>query len=266
MHISMSAMMIRPLLLPALFAITLSTHGMAQGADVPAKELAASMMPKPSTGFFMKMKMDLAGEGKAKTTLQIQVKGRRIDQTTDLLYQIQFPKDRQGEGLLIRWKGGKFVHGHTFKPGGAPEPLSAKDLFQPLFGSALTYHDTDFGFWGWGKHADKGSANVMDADCRVIDSEPLEKNPSGYHRIRSYIDKEKLAPLVIEKFTDKGLAVTIRTDDLAKSDDGRFIARQYSATRASDGTTTTVTGTKLEAKEYPDSQFTREAMMEVKPK
>ena len=247
-------------LLAASFPLVGSTQSTIDGATAPAEDLAAAMRPKPSTGFFLKMSMEVAAAGQAKSSLNVQVKGRRLGTTTDLLYQIQWPKDRKGEGVLIHWKDGKFDSGYTYKPGGDVVPLTRKDLLNPMFGSELTLLDTDMGFWDWEKQSDKGTGKVGKADCRIIDLEPANSRPDGYRRVRAWIDPAKLVPMKIEKFTDEGLARVIVTTDIAKTDDGRFIPKEYTVGRSEAGPATKISGTKQELVEFEDAQFTPEAM------
>lgn len=257
----------RIFLMPLIFAMPaqLSAQAVVDGASAPAKDIAAALMPQSVDGFYIRMRMETSGGGQPNSVLQVQVKGRRIDGAVDLLYQIQYPRNRQGEGVLIRWKNGRFAGGHTCRPGGVPERLDVKDLFQPVFGTALNYHDTNLGFWGWGKTSDKGSEEMMGVDCRVIDLEPAGR-PPGYRRVRCWIDKARLVPMQIQKYTANGLSLVIRTDDIARADDGRFVAREYTLIRPGGAPTTKITGTRYELQEYPASQFTPEAMREIMPK
>ena len=258
------------LIIIVLLVVILQIEGFSQriieGKSASPKELAAAMRPRPSSGFFLRMKIDSSGGGQARSNLQVQVKGRRIGEVTDLLYQIQFPKKRQGEGVLIRWKNGSFVTGYNYIPGAAPKPLTIKNLFEPIFGSALSYHDTSLAFWEWSTQSDIGREIIMGADCQVIDSEPIQKRTAGYERIRSWIDIEKKVPMRIEKFAAKRLSLVIETKEVAKADEGRFFARRYSLVRPGVNSGTTITVTNLESKEYLDNQFTPDKMREITPK
>ncbi|HEX7261788.1 MAG TPA: hypothetical protein VF258_08235, partial [Luteolibacter sp.] len=91
--------------------------GGAEPAAVSAKDLAAKLSDLQQDGSsFVRLKLDIKpGGGGQKIGLQVQVKQRRSANSTELVYQILWPKERAGEAVLLKLNGGQFS-GSVFTP------------------------------------------------------------------------------------------------------------------------------------------------------
>src|SRR4051795_1329222 len=107
------------------------------GADSAASELAAKVRAKENGTAFIRVRMQT---GSAQEVLQLQIKSRVSGATSDIVYQILFPKERKGESVLLHRSGQKFT-GTLFTPPNSFTSIASAQMNQALFGSDLAYED-----------------------------------------------------------------------------------------------------------------------------
>ena len=117
--------------------------GKAQEAPPTAGELAKQLstaLQDGSSGVRLKLEMK-AAPGAPKSVLQLQIKSRRTPASTEVLYQVLWPKERKGESFLLRKSGNQAASGTVFVPPATMQSLSAAQMQQGIFGSDLAYED-----------------------------------------------------------------------------------------------------------------------------
>src|SRR4051794_40690783 len=115
-----------------LIAFCLAVPFPAFAADPAASGLAGKVRAKENGSNFIRIRM-----GSGNEALQLQIKSRVSAATSDIVYQILFPKERKGESVLLHRSGGKFS-GTLFAP---PDSFKSIEMNQALFGSDLSYED-----------------------------------------------------------------------------------------------------------------------------
>src|SRR5688572_9119040 len=81
-------------------ALTATVHAADPATGISARELAAKLSSIRQDGSsYVRLRMEIQG-GKQET-LQIQIKQRRGKDSSQVLYQVLFPKERKGESVLL---------------------------------------------------------------------------------------------------------------------------------------------------------------------
>src|SRR5437588_12950613 len=78
--------------------------------------------------------------GSGNQTLQVQIKSPVSDATSDIVYQILFPKERKGESVLLHRSGNKFTE-TLFTLPDTLKQIGAAQMTQSIFGTDLSYDD-----------------------------------------------------------------------------------------------------------------------------
>src|SRR5262245_34857457 len=82
---------------------------------ISARELAAKLSAVRQDGSsYDRLRMEI--NGATKETLQLQIKQRRSKESSDVVYQVLFPKERKGESVLLRKSGNRAATGSHFLP------------------------------------------------------------------------------------------------------------------------------------------------------
>jgi outer membrane lipoprotein-sorting protein len=193
----------------------------------------------------LRMKIEPVNGGDDQVT-QLQVKARRSKGKADVVYQMFWPKDRQGESFLILKEGGKDHQGYTFDQTNQLVTLSQSQIKDAAFGSDLSYGDVVENFFRWKTQVLAGQETVDRVDCVMLDSKPGSGDSTFYGRVRSWIDTRKMVPLRIEKYDTSGnLVRKITTTRVAKDDDGRYIPATLMVERTGSSTRTEFEGSKI---------------------
>ncbi len=232
-----------------------------------AKDLAASLSALQQDGSaFVRLKMAVkpAGGG-PKTAFQLQIKQRRTKSSTEVVYQVIWPKDRAGEAVLLRQSGNDGGSGSQFLPPNTLRPLG--QMKDSLFGSDLSYADVLENFFAWENQTIVGTEVVDRVNCQILESKPGKDQHSGYSGVRSWIDLRRLVPLRIEKYSaTSALVRRIDTTDVAKDDMGRSIPANLTIQSPQKGSATSLEGSKIKhGVTYKDSEFTPEGIKEITP-
>lgn len=184
-----------PLLL--VLAGAASVHAAEINAASLTRQMAAQQN-QPST--VIRMRLESPGSG----TLQLQARERRSGGETTVLYRVLWPKEREGEALLLTARNGRFVGGARRAASGESTKLTAADLRDGLFGSDLALADLVENFYGWKDQTITGEETINGVKCVVIESRPGGGDASIYGAVRSWVDPNRRVPLVVEKLGDSG--------------------------------------------------------------
>ncbi len=230
-------------------------------ADLSANELAGRLSAarsEPAT--YVRLRMEIR-QGGARDVLQVQIKERNGKNSTDLAYQVLFPKERKGETVLLK-KSGNSVSGSVIEANGQVHPL--EQLKQPLLGSDLSCEDVIDDFFAWDRQAIVGTDTINRTPCQILESKPGKGERSSYASVKTWVDSARLVPLRIEKYGSSGQLVRrITTTDVVK-DAGRHIPAKLIVDAARKDSLTDLDGSKIKHDvNYTDQDFTPEGLKDV---
>lgn len=228
------------LILTLFMSLLSADEGRAQEAAPSAKELAARLSAGIRDGSsLVRMKLE-SGSG---TVLQLQAKSRRDAGGTHVLYQILWPRERKGEGFVLRQNGNRAPEGNTFVLPGTLHAVTADGMDQAVFGTDLCYADLVENFFAWSQQSVTGQETVDRVACTLLESKPGGGDRSIYGMVRSWIDPKRMVPLRVEKFNKSGQLVRrITTTKVAKDDTRNHVAASFTVQRAGQTTLTNLEG------------------------
>lgn len=250
--------------LAAVLALALFTP-LAHTADAPAalsaKDLAARLSAIMEDGnSFIRMRLE---KGAPKETLQLQIKQRRTKNSTEVVYQVLWPKERKGESVLLRKSGTRPASGALFTPPNTTRTLDAGDMKEPLFGSDLTYEDVVDNFFAWEQQTLVGTEEVDGVPCQILESKPGKGGRSSYGSVRSWVDTRRLVPLRVEKYSNGGQALRRIDTTRVVSVDGRQIPANLSVRRPGQNSVTALDGSKIKhGVVFTDREFSADGIKE----
>lgn len=245
-------------------AVTLPALSVTAQETLSAKELASKLNANVTDGAsFVRLKLEVRGGG-AKTVLQLQIKSRRTGGSSDILYQVLFPKERKGESVLLQ-KSGKGASGKLFVPGKAPQSLSSGQLKEGIFGSDLAYEDIIDNFFAWDQQAIVGTEEIGRVTCQILESK--SGGSSSYSKVRSWIDTKRLVPLRVEKYSSSGQLVRrIETTRVAEDDKDRPVPASLTVQRPGSDSVSEFDGSSSKhGVTYTDADFTAEGAQVLTP-
>ena len=240
---------------------------LAHTADAPAAlsatDLAARLSATLEDGNSL-VRVRLEVKGAADTTLQLQIKQRRTKNSTEVVYQVLWPKERKGEAVLLQRSGNRPTTGTVFVPPNTIRTLDAGDMKDALFGSDLAYADVVDNFFAWDQQALVGTEPVDGVPCQILESKPGKGGRSIYGSVRSWIDTRRLVPLRVEKYSNSGQ--TLRRIDTTRvvGVDGRQIPANLSVRRPGQNSATALDGSKIKrGMTYTDREFTPDGLKQL---
>ena len=245
--------------------LALPAHA-AEAPAIAAKDLAAQLSALQQDGSsFVRLKLSSKPAGAAKFSLQLQIKQRRTQGSTEVVYQVLWPKERLGEAVLVKQSGNGAASASLFTPPNTVRTLSAAQMKEALFGSDLSYADVVENFFAWENQAIVGTEMVDKVNCQILESKPGKGQRSTYSGVRTWVDARRLVPLRIEKYLPSGaLARRIDTRDVATDDRGRSVPANLTVTSPQQGSTTDLEGSKLKhGVALTDRDFTPEGIKEI---
>jgi outer membrane lipoprotein-sorting protein len=251
--------MLMKLFYPLLTAVLFSAAHSAEVDAISARDLAAKLSGLQQDGSsYVRLKLDVSPSGGVpKFGLQLQIKQRRVGNSTELVYQVLWPKERVGEAVLLKWCGGQ-ASGAVFTPPNTVKTLSASEMKNSLFGSSLSYSDVLENFFNWEDQKIVGSEMVGKVSCRVLES----RAGKGGSTVRSWIDTRRSVPMKVEKVASSGVVThRIETIHVVSDDLNRSLPANLMIHDLKNGTTTELDGSKLKhGVKYADSEFTAEGL------
>lgn len=246
--------------LKALSFVFLTSLAAAQD-DGPAlaAKLHSAVQDNAST---VRLKLEFPSNSGEKVVLQLQAKARRTAVGTDILYQVLWPKERKGEGFVLRKTPGQAATGSVFIPPDTLRPLSSAQMQDGIFGSALAYEDLVDGFYGWASQNIVGSENLGRVACQILESKPGKSDRTGYSSVRSWIDVKRLVPIRVEKFGAGGqLLRRITTTRVAKDDINRQVPATFTVQRSGQTAETILEGSNSKHDvTFTDADFAPESL------
>ncbi len=246
--------------------LALPAHA-AEAPAISAKDLAAQLSALQQDGSsFVRLKLSAKpAAGAAKFSLQLQIKQRRTQGSTEVVYQVLWPKERLGEAVLVKQSGNGAASGALFTPPNTVRTLNAAQMKEALFGSDLSYADVVENFFAWDNQTLVGTEVVDRVNCQILESKPGKGQRSTYSGVRTWVDARRLVPLRIEKYLPSGaLARRLDTRDVATDDRGRSVPANLTVTSPQQGSTTDLEGSKLKhGVALTDRDFTPEGIKEI---
>ena len=222
-----------------------------------ASRLSASRQKGAS---YVRLRMEI--KGATNETLQLQIKERRTKSSTEVVYQVLFPKERKGESVLLRKAGNGPATGSVFVPPNTVRPI--EDLKGSLLGSDLSYEDVIDNFFAWKQQALVGTGEVDGVKCQILESKPGQDERSIYGSVRSWIDVRRLVPLRVEKFASSGqLLRRIDTREVTGNVDQKIPAK-LAVSGAREDSSTLLDGSRIRYDvTFSDRDFTIEGLKEI---
>ncbi len=246
-----------------LIAATVITSSVSAQDNVSsAKDLAKSLAAGIQDGSSL---LRLKLETPSKTVLQLQVKSRRTNAGTELVYQVLWPSERKGEGFLLTKSGNGATSGTQMILPNSLKKLSAADLKAGIFGSDLSYEDLAENFYAWGDQSIIGTEEVNGVSCQILQSKP-GGSPSPYSKVQSWIDLKRMVPLRVDKYFSSGkLGRRIMTTRVTRDDTGRQIPASLSIQGPGLGAPTLIEGSSSKHDvSFTDADFAPEAIGKLK--
>ena len=247
----------------AVIGLTLAFSSRAAESPSPmtANDLASRLSALRQDGAsYVRLQMEV--KGATKETLQLQIKERRTKDSSEVVYQVLYPKERKGESVLLRKIENRPAIGSVFVPPNTLLPID--DLKEPLLGSDLSYEDVVGNFFAWDQQAIVGTGKVAGVNCPILESKPGKDEPSIYGSVRSWIDVRRLVPLRVEKYASSGQLLR-RIDALdVVADAGHQIAATLAVSGARPDSSTLLKGSRISHNvTYTDRDFTVEGLKEI---
>lgn len=247
----------RFLLASALFA--LSPNLVAQDAATLAAEMAKGMEDGSS---LTRLRMVIRSGG-SKSTLNLQIKARRSEGNSEVLYQVIFPASLKGQSVLLTQAGTSTPAGYAFTPpANAATPLTKANLTGELFGSDLAYQDIVENFFRWSSQGLLGRETVDKTECLVLESKPGSGDSTPYGSVKTWIEPQKMVAQRVEKYDREGnLVRSIETLQSARIGTGRVIPTKLLVRRPGSGSETELDGSNIRHDvSYSDEDFTAARM------
>jgi hypothetical protein len=242
-------------------ALAFSSRAAETPSPMTADDLAFRLSVLRQNGVsYVRLRMEI--RGKTTETLQLQIKERRTKSSSEVVYQVLYPKERKGESVLLRKIGNGPASGSVFVPPNTVRPID--DLKKPLLGSDLSYEDVVDNFFAWPQQALAGTGEVDGVKCSILESKPGKDEPSIYGRVRSWIDVRRLVPLRVEKYDSSGqLLRRIDTIDVVADGDHQIPATLV-VSGARQDSSTRLAGSRIRHDvTYADRDFTIEGLKEI---
>jgi len=221
-------------------------------------DLAAKLRAKESGSSVVRIRMQ-DGSGQ---TLQVQIKSRVSGSTSDIVYQILFPKERKGESVLLRRSGNKFS-ATSFRPPDTLKEIGAAEMKQALFGTDLSYEDIIDSPFTWSQQAIVGTQDIDRFPCQILESRP-GNHASSYASVKTWIDPKRMVPLQIEKYDSSGKVVRRINITRILLDGGDSLPADLEVSRPG-GSVTHIHGAGIKrGQNFPESEFTAEGLKTLK--
>ncbi len=242
----------------------------ASAADTPmsAADVASRLSALQEDGTsFIRLKMELQQPpGSTQTTLQLQIKQRRTHGSTEVVYQVLWPKERAGEAVLLRKTSDQQASGMLFMPPDTMRPLASSQMKELLFGSSLCYADVVENFFAWEHQTITGTETIDRANCLILESKPGRSDRSVYASVRTWVDSRRLVPLRVEKYLASGrLARRIDTTRVV-TNNGHAIPANLTVHDSQKNSATDLDGSNIKrAVIYDDATFTQEGLKLMTP-
>ena len=243
------------------FTLACSSRAAESASPMTANDLASRLSALRQDGAsYVRLRMEI--KGATNETLQFQIKERRTKNSSEVVYQVLYPKERKGESVLLRKIGNHPASGSVFVPPNTLRPID--DLKEPLLGSDLSYEDVVEDFFAWDQQAIVGTEKVDGVNCPILESKPGKDERSIYGSVRSWIDVRRLVPLRVEKYASSGQLLRRIDTTRVVADAGHQIPANLTVGGARPGSSTLLDGSRIRHNvTYTDRNFTIEGLKEI---
>ena len=233
-----------------------------ESSATSGKDLANRMSAVRQGNAVIRAKLEMRGPDGSKQVLQLQIKERRTPTSTDLRYQVQWPKERSGEVVLLHQDSGGAPRGTVIAPPAPARALEASQMDGGLFSSDLSYQDAIENFFAWKDQTIAGAEIIDGVECQILESKPGKSGISIYTKVRSWVDAKRLVPLRIEKYSAAGHVVRrIDTTYVARDQHDRFIPGRLTVRNPSKNSITEFDGARIEqGMQFTDRDFAPETV------
>jgi hypothetical protein len=241
--------------------LTFSSRAAESSSLMTANDLAFRLRVLRQDGAsYVRLRMEI--KGATRETFQLQIKERRTKNSSEVVYQVLYPKERKGESVLLRKTGPRPASGSVFVP---PNTVrSIDDLKAPLLGSDLSYEDVIDNFFAWDQQAIVGTEEVEGVKCTILESKPGKDEHSSYGSVRSWIDVRRLVPLRVEKYASSGQLLRRIDTTRVVADAGNYIPADLTVREARRDSSTLLDGSRIRHNvTYTDRDFTIEGLKEI---
>ncbi len=252
--------------LPVVAAIIgLTLAFCSRAAEDPSSMTANNLASRLSTlrqdgESYVRLRMEI--KGATTETLQLQIKARRTNSSSEVVYQVLYPKERKGESVLLRKIRNRPASGSVFVPPNTLRPID--DLKEPLLGSDLSYEDAVDNFFAWDQQVIVGTEEVDGVKCPILESKPGKDERSIYGSVRSWIDARRLVPLRVEKYAASGRLLRRIDTTRVVADAGHHIPANLAVGGARPDSLTLLDGSRVRHNvTYTDRDFTIEGLKEI---
>lgn len=247
----------------AIIGLTLAFSCRAAESPSPmtANDLASRLSALRQNGVsYVRLRMEI--KGAAKEMLQLQIKERRTKNSSEVVYQVLYPKERKGESVLLRKVGSSPASGSVFVPPNTVRLID--DLKEPLLGSDLSYEDVVDNFFAWDLQAIVGTEEIDGVKCQILESKPATDQRSIYGSVRSWIDVRRLVPLRVEKYASSGQLLRRIHTTRVIAEAGHHIPAELTVRGARSDSSTLLDGSRIRHNvTYTDRDFTIEGLKEI---
>ena len=249
--------------LALLFALLMPVLSFAQTKTFTARELVAGVKAaRPSGSLYARLRMEHGGK-----VLQVQLKRRSLPEGgSESLYQLLFPAERKGEGLLLKARRNAFT-GATFVPSKGVRPLKSGDRDTAVFGTAVDIEDLLASFLDWPNPEIVGHEKEGNVPCTIVELRAPKGSASSFTRARCWIDEKRYATMRVEFFGagDKPLK-TVITHKVIRGSSGFYSPVNFTVTDHGNGSSTKVEGVRSDSDvTYTDADFAEAALQTVAP-
>jgi hypothetical protein len=247
--------------LPLVLFAGLTLADFSVAADNAASQLAGQLSALRQDGAsYVRLRMEI--KGTKPETLQLQIKQRLTKGSSEVVYQVLFPKERKGESVLLKKSGGRPASGSILTPPETVRPIA--DWKEPLLGSDLSYEDVVDNFYSWDQQAIVGAEAVDGVTCQILESKPGKGDRSTYGSVRSWIDVKRLVPLRVEKYSGSGQLLRRIDTTRVVTDAGHAIPANLSVRGAKPDASTQLDGSRIKHDvNYSDTDFTVDGLKDV---
>jgi len=252
--------------LPVVAAIIgLTLAFCSRAAEDPSSMTANNLASRLSTlrqdgESYVRLRMEI--KGATTETLQLQIKARRTNSSSEVVYQVLYPKERKGESVLLRKIRNRPASGSVFVPPNTLRPID--DLKEPLLGSDLSYEDAVDNFFAWDQQVIVGTEEVEGVKCTILESKPGKDEHSIYGSVRSWIDARRLVPLRVEKYASSEKLLRRIDTTRVVADAGHQIPANLTVGGARPDSLTLLDGSRIRHNvTFTDRDFTIEGLKEI---
>ena len=215
---------------------------------------------------YVRLKMEIQPSPETKkVVLQLQLKQRRTAGLTEIIYQVLWPKERNGEGVLVRKAANQAATCSVFTPPNTLRVLNAAEMKEGMFGGDLSYADVAENFFAWKQQSLVGPEVINRVNCQILESRAGKGEYANFPVVRTWVDVEHMVPMRVEKYLASGkVGLRIETTRTSK-DEGKRVPANLTVQSTRPGSVTILEGASIDHDVvYDERTFTIEGLKDMK--